>query len=195
MKPELMWRSEEVPGFEHVRIDEGHPEWTVFDSMFVREHDGTIRRGGYTLIVDKGWRVLELRLMVEQAPGSMTALHVMASGDGRWVDADQNPIPVLDGCIDIDIQWTPLTNTLPIRRLELMDDREQDIRVAYVALPDLTIQPVSQWYTRVDDGTVRYRSETRSEGVAITVDDDGFVVEDPGAFHREWPPAGAKQGM
>lgn len=83
MKTDLMWRSNDVPGFEHVRIDEGHPEWIVFDSMFVREHEGEIRRGGYTLVVDTAWRVLELRLMVEQEPGSMAALHLMASGDGR----------------------------------------------------------------------------------------------------------------
>lgn len=186
MKPELMWRSVDEPGFEHVRLDEGHPEWTVFDSMFVREHAGFVRRGGYTLIVDKAWRVLELRLMVEQAPGAMTALHVMASGDGRWVDADENPIPELDGCIDLDIGWTPLTNTLPLRRLE-MGDEAREIRVAYVSLPDLGIRPVTQRYTRIDEATVRYGSEAMPEGVEIAVDDEGFVVEYPGAFRREWP--------
>ncbi|HWV23904.1 MAG TPA: putative glycolipid-binding domain-containing protein [Thermomicrobiales bacterium] len=182
----MIWRSTGDPGFEHVRIDEGHPEWTVFDSMFVREHEGVVRRGGYTLIVDKAWRVLELRLMVEQAPGSMTALHIMASGDGRWVDANQNPIPALDGCIDIDIRWSPLTNTLPIRRLALGEE-EREIRVAYVSLPDLDIRPVTQRYRRVDDATVRYWSESLPEGVLIAVDEDAFVVDYPGAFHREWP--------
>src|SRR5699024_2888045 len=113
MKPELIWRADDAPGFEHVRVDEGHPEWTAFDSMFVREYGHTVRRGGYTLIVDKGWRVLELRLMVEEEPGSMTALHIMTSGDGRWVDADEHLIPELENCLDVDIQWTPLTNTLP----------------------------------------------------------------------------------
>lgn len=187
MKPELMWHSVDVPGFEHVRVDEGHPEWTVFDSMLVREHEGTIRRGGYTLIVDKAWRVLELRLMVEQAPGSMTALHVMASGDGRWVDADQRPLPELDGCVDIDIQWTPLTNTLPVRRLDLPVGEEQEIRVAYVSLPDLIIRPMAQHYTRIDDSTVRYRSETMPNGVELDVDGEGIVLAYPGRFQREWP--------
>lgn len=189
MTPELIWRSANEPGFEHVRVDEGHPEWTVFDSMFVREHNGVVRRGGYTLIVDKAWRALELRLMVEQEPGSMTALHVMASGDGRWVDADQRPIPELDGCIDIDVRWTPLTNTLPIRRLEIDGDAEQEIRVACVSLPDLAIRPLMQRYARVNDTTVRYRSETMPEGVEIAVDGEGFVVNYPGEFRREWPPA------
>lgn len=187
MPAELMWQSEDAPGFEHVRIDEGHPEWTVFDSMFVREHGGHVRRGGYTLIIDKAWRTLELRIMVEQAPGSMVAQHLLASGDGSWTDADGQPMPELDGCIDVDIQWSPLTNTLPLRRLDLSDGGESDIRVAYIALPELDARPMAQTYSRVDSSTVRYQSETRSFVRDLVVDDEGYVVEYPGLFQRMWP--------
>lgn len=187
MRPELLWRSEDVPGFEHVRIDAKHPEWTVFDSMFVREHEGQVRRGGYTLIVDKGWRTLELRIMVEQAPGSMTAHHLLASGDGSWTDADSNPIPELDGCIDVDISWSPMTNTLPVRRLDMQAGEPADIRVVYISLPELRVRPMAQTYRRVDASTIRYESETRSVVRDLRVDDEGYVVEYLGLFHRAWP--------
>lgn len=187
MITELIWRSEEEPGFEHVRIDAGHPEWTVFDSMFVRESEGHVRRGGYTLVVDKAWRTLELRIMVEQAPGSMVARHLLASGDGIWTDADGHAIPGLDGCIDVDIQWSPLTNTLPVRRLDMRDVAETDIRVAYVALPGLDIRPMTQTYSRVDSSTIRYQSETRSFVRDLVVDDEGYVIAYPGLFQRMWP--------
>lgn len=187
MPTELMWRHEDEPGFEHVRIDDGHPEWTVFDSMFVREHEGQVRRGGYTLIVDKAWRTLEIRIMVEQAPGSMAARHLLASGDGSWTDANSNLIPELDGCIDLDIAWTPLTNTLPIRRLGLQNGAEAESRLVYIALPELAIRPMKQTYSRIDANTVRYQSETRGFTRDIVVDDEGYVVDYPDVFLRMWP--------
>jgi uncharacterized protein len=189
MTRELIWQSLDAPGFEHVRLDDGHPGWDVYDSMLVREEGGQTRRGGYTLILDKAWRTLELRIMVEQAPGSMAALHLLATGDGRWADAEERPIPALDGCIDVDIQWSPLTNTLPVRRLDLAPGAEQEIRVAYIELPSLTVRPVVQRYTRVDERTVRYASETRDFMRDLTLDGDGLVVAYPDLFTRTWPHA------
>lgn len=187
MAKELMWQSLEAPGFEHVRVDQSHPGWDVFDSMFVREHEGNVRRGGYTLILDKRFRTLEIRIMVEQAPGSMTALHLLASGDGTWTDADERHIPELDGCIDVDVQWTPLTNTLPVRRLDLETGSEEVITVAYIELPSLTVSRVRQRYTRLDDRAVRYASEHREFERDLTVNDDGFVVAYPDLFTMSWP--------
>lgn len=187
MTQEFVWRAREVPGFEHVRLDESHPEWNVYDSMFVRVDDGEVRRGGYTLIVDTAWRTLELRIMVEQAPGSMAALHVLATGEGSWSDADGNSIPELDGCIDVDIQWSPLTNILPIRRRDLPVGEETEIPVAYVSLPGLSVQPMTQRYTRIDSTRVRYESYERDFHADLTTDADGYVTEYPGLFTREWP--------
>ena len=187
MENEYLWRSLDNAGFEHVRVDDSHPGWTVFDSMMVRESDGQIRRGGYTLIVDKVFRTLEIRIMAEQEPGSMAALHLLATGDGIWTDGDERRIPSLDGVIDVDIQWSPLTNTLPVRRLGLEKDEEQAISVAYIALPSLSLRRVDQRYTRVDDSTIRYASETRDFIRDLTLDNEGFVLEYPDLFTREWP--------
>lgn len=190
MTREMIWRPLDVPGFEHVRLDDGHPEWNSYDSMFFRVDQGEVRRGGYTLIVDKAWRTLELRIMVEQAPGSMAALHLLATGDGAWADADGKRIPELDGCIDVDIQWSPLTNTLPIRRLDLPQDEVTGISVAYISLPDLTVGSVEQAYTRLDDTRVRYVSRSGDFQAEIEVDNEGYVVEYPDIFRREWPSSG-----
>ncbi|HLU35848.1 MAG TPA: putative glycolipid-binding domain-containing protein [Thermomicrobiales bacterium] len=189
MAMELMWQTLDAPGFEHVRLDDGHPGWDVYDSMVIREHDGQVRRGGYTLVVDKAWRTLEIRIMVEQAPGSMAALHLLANGEGVWADAEEHRIPELDGCVDVDIQWSPLTNTLPVRRLDLRPGEEQEIRVAYIELPSLTVRPVIQRYTRLNGGRVRYESETRDFARDLQIDEDGFVEHYPDLFRRSWPSA------
>jgi hypothetical protein len=187
MTNELLWRSEDDPGFEHVRVDDSHPGWDVYDSMLVRAHDGVVRRGGYTLILDKQFRTLEIRIMIEQAPRSMAALHLLANGEGTWADADERHIPDLDGCIDVDIQWSPLTNTLPVRRLDLRQGDEQDITVAYIELPGLSVRKVTQHYTRTGERTIQYASETRDFVRELTLDDEGFVVDYPDLFERAFP--------
>ena len=77
---------------KHVRVITDHPGWTVFDSILVREDGGQVLRGGYTLVVDKQWRTLELRFMLESAPGSMQGIHLLSEGEGRWTDADEQHI-------------------------------------------------------------------------------------------------------
>lgn len=187
MATEYLWRSLDAPGFEHVRVDRSHPGWDTYDSMIVREHEGQVLRGGYTLVLDKGFRTLEIRIMAEQEPGNMAALHLLATGDGTWTDENEKRIPELDGVIDVDIQWSPLTNTLPVRRLELREGAEEWISVAYIELPSLALRRVDQRYTRVDARTVRYASQTRDFVRDLSLDDDGFVLDYPDLFSREWP--------
>lgn len=187
MATEYLWRSLDAPGFEHVRVDRSHPGWDVYDSMIVREHEEQVRRGGYTLVLDKSFRALEIRIMAEQEPGSMAALHLLATGDGTWTDESEQRIPELDGVIDVDIQWSPLTNTLPVRRLDLRKGDEQAISVAYIELPSLALRRVNQRYTRIDDRTVQYASATREFVRELALDEDGFVLDYPDLFTREWP--------
>lgn len=185
MTSELIWQHKESSGWEHVRVIADHPGWTVFDSILVREHDGQVLRGGYTLVTDKQWQTLEVRLMIESAPGSMEGIHLLTEGDGRWTDANENHMPELDGCLDVDIQWSPLSNTLPINRIPLQEGEEAEVQVAYISLPELRVYPARQRYQRLNDDTVRFTTEQFQRD--ILVDTEGYVTEYPGLFTRTWP--------
>lgn len=184
MTSELIWRHLDTAGWEHVRVVADHPGWDVYDSIFVRTHGDLVLRGGYTLVTDKQWRTLELRLMVETSPGTMEGLHLMTEGDGRWTDADERHIPELDGIFDIEIQWTPLTASLPINRIPLEIGAEQQVSVAFISLPDLVIAPMVQTFARIDDSHVRHSSPVRPKMAELTIDEHGYVVEYPNHFSR-----------
>jgi hypothetical protein len=51
--------------------------------------------------------------------GEQRKLELISDGRGKWTDASGNPLPALDGAIDMDLSVSPFTNTLPIRRLRL----------------------------------------------------------------------------
>jgi uncharacterized protein len=93
---------------------------------------------------------------------------------GSWT-VDGEPRPDLDGCIDVDLGWTPATNTLPIRRLGTAADEPQTIRVAWLRWPELVILPSDQTYTRRSDRLWAYASgEFTAE---LEVDEHGVVVD------------------
>jgi hypothetical protein len=89
--------------------------------------------------------------------------------------------PELDGLTDVDIQFTPSTNTLPIRRLALPVGERREVTAAWVRFPDLRIERLTQSYRRVAEATYEYRSgDFRAE---LDVDEHG-LVDRYGSFWR-----------
>jgi hypothetical protein len=94
-------------------------------------------------------------------------------------------VPVLDGCLDIDIWPTPFTNTFPIRRAPLAVGERREFRMAWVSAPELTLRPMRQGYTRLADRLYRYESlEGSGFRAELTVDEDGLVRDYQGVFRR-----------
>ncbi len=188
-----VWIPEDEPGIEDVRITRGPTGGVGFSSAVVRLWQGQPLRATYTLVCDAGWHVRELQMTGESEAVGERAIRLYADGAGNWQDDKGQPIAALQGCIDVDIMLTPLTNTLPIRRLQLAPGASREISVVYIAAPDLSIRPFQQRYTRLDDadGGQRYRYESLDSGFAavLPIDDDGFVVDYPGIWRRVWPTA------
>jgi hypothetical protein len=80
---------------------------------------------------------------------------------------------------------SPLTNTLPIRRLNLLKAQTgvaHRLSVAWVILPSLEVVQADQIYTPIGEGMIRFATETFSAD--LVVDDDGFVADYPGLAKR-----------
>lgn len=186
---EYIWTPWDIPGNEHLRLHIGESGDVQADSQVVMVSDGRVLRLSYRIELDAGWRAHSVRIASEQPDGSVIGLALQADGIGNWTDGIGMPLHELDGCIDVDIQATPFTNTLPIRRLHLAQDQPEQIMVAYIPVPSLDVSPMEQRYTGIGDGRVRYES-VRSGFVAdLDVDADGIVVTYPAYFRRDWPRA------
>jgi hypothetical protein len=107
--------------------------------------------------------------------------------DGRWT-VDGAARPDLDGCVDVDIAATPLTNTFPIRRLTDVPIGEAvTSAVAWVDVPALRVTRVDQTYERLGhlDGLARWRYRDPLHGAfLLAVDDEGLVVDYEGFARR-----------
>lgn len=185
-----LWRSVDEPGVEDVRIT-GDTSGVTFTSTLLRLWQGLPLRLTYVLSSDARWHVRELSISAESEMSGVHTVQLLADGVGGWRDGAGQPLGELQGCIDVDIMATPLTNTLPIRRLALAPGQSQEISVVYISVPTLEFKSFRQRYTRLDDagGQQRYRYESLSSGFVaeLPVDDDGYVIDYPAIWERIWP--------
>jgi hypothetical protein len=135
----------------------------------------------YRLLIDAEWRLREAAL----ATTAGLELMLTSDGSGRWADGNGQALPEIDGCVDLDIEATPFTNTLPIRRLGLTEGGRAEISVAYVSVPELDLSIARQRYSRLH-GAHAYRFESLASGFTaeLAVDAQGLVLDYPGLFRR-----------
>jgi uncharacterized protein len=91
----------------------------------------------------------------------------------------------LKGCDDVDLGFTPATNLLPIRRLNLSIGAKAAVRAAWVRFPQLSVEVLDQSYTRLADDRYLYESAGGSFRRELLVDDVGFVLDYPDLWSAE----------
>jgi hypothetical protein len=142
------------------------------------------------------------RLEVEATAGTWTRRLLLERDGGVWRceageegDADLPPVGgEVDGlgeALDCDLGFSPLTNTMPIRR-HALHEREggADFVMAWVSVPDLGLHASRQRYEHVrrdaDAPIVRFLDRGLFEGFTaeLELDGDGLVRVYPGLARR-----------
>jgi hypothetical protein len=182
-----MWSPWEGPGLEHLRLAMSDRDIAA-EGLVIGLEVGRPFRIGYEIRCDERWRVREVRAA---APNSeRPVLELLADGEGHWKRASGEPLPDLDGCIDVDISATPFTNTLPIRRLGLKSGESEELTVVYVRVPELLIGPERQRYecleARGSGGLYRFEALPSGYRADLPLDAEGLVLDYPGLFRRAW---------
>ncbi len=187
MRTDLGWTARQWPGMEHVIAETTEHGFAAHGTLVLAE--GELASARYELRCDASWRVTRLSVALTSASGTRT-LELTADAAGHW-RVNGQARPDLDGCLDIDISQTPLTNTLPIRRLTWTAGRSYDLAVTYVRVPELTAERADQRYTLLwrddGDGSSLFRYESGTFQADLPVDARGYVVDYPGLWQRIRP--------
>lgn len=132
----------------------------------------------FSVRTDLAWATREVSAEVVSAQG-LGSVTLTVQG-GYWRDPEGNTFPELVGCLDVDVAATPLTNTLPIRRLGLQPGDFRDIAAVWIDIPSLRVRRVRQRYTRhpAEGGLdiYTYRDPLHGE-YRLSVDGNGVVVD------------------
>ncbi|MGH2446369.1 MAG: putative glycolipid-binding domain-containing protein [Thermoleophilaceae bacterium] len=140
----------------------------------------------YEITPDERWRTRST-IVVGQAYGSSQRATIEADGEGHWT-VDGEAAPHLDGCLDLDLESSALTNAFPMLRLKLQRGEAAEAPAAYVRALDLAVERLEQRYGRLDDagGCERYdyHASTFDFWSEIRYDAAGLVVDYPGIALR-----------
>jgi uncharacterized protein len=106
---------------------------------------------------------------------------------GPW----DGELPDLSGALDIDIENSPLTNTMPILRHGFQREGSGDFVMAFVRMPTLRVEASPQRYEHVrttDEGSVvRYISRDGDFTAELELDADGLLEFYPRLARRIQP--------
>jgi uncharacterized protein len=168
----IFWRRLDRPGHEAAALIFRAPTWCLEGTVVVLDQ-GIPCRMEYALVCDAEWRTLWAR--VNGWKGLTPVAHrVSRSPAGRW---RHNGIeqPHLDQCIDVDLGFTPSTNLLPIRRLDLAVGGSAKVSAAWLKFPEFSLNRLDQVYHREADQRYRYESGGGRFSAMLEVDEVGMV--------------------
>ena len=172
-------------GFEVAYFRAAAGGWSI-DGTTTAVEDGQTWIVSYRIRLDAAWLTREARVTARTAAG-LRQSGLTADGAGRW-RVDGRPAPQLDGCLDIDLESSALTNTLPVHRLALATGARAETPAAYVRAVGLRTERLDQSYTRLPDesGQQRYRYAAPAFGFTcrLRYDESGLVVDYPGIAVR-----------
>lgn len=102
-----------------------------------------------------------------------------------WVNGRARPS--LAGLIDLDLGFTPATNMLSIRRLDLAIGERAGVQTVYLDISSLRVTRLPQRYQRLTDTTYAYESPAHDYRAVLQVTADGAVAQYPGVFALRRP--------
>jgi uncharacterized protein len=180
------WQHQDArSGFEAVffhRLDDGFR----IQGCTTAVEDGATWIVDYEIVLDAAWRTRSAHVGGRSAAGTRSAV-IEADGAGRW-RVDGTRAPHLDGCLDVDLESSVMTNALPVHRMELGAGRRAAAPAAYVRAVDLTVERLEQTYLRLpDNGSHQgydYTAPVFDFACRLVYDASGLLLDYPGIAVR-----------
>jgi hypothetical protein len=140
----------------------------------------------YAIRLDETWTTRSARITGRSASG-IRQVQLEADGLGRW-QVDGEAASHLDGCLDVDLESSAMTNALPVHRMGLRVGARASAPAAYVRALDLRVERLGQDYTRTaDEGRSQrydYAAPVFDFAGRLAYDESGLVLDYPGIAVR-----------
>jgi len=181
----VLWQWMREPGLEHFELFRESTGWTMHGTIIALGRRGSAI-AEYTIRCDSEWRTRNASISLRDDSGERS-LRIKLDKKG-WVENGRRKRS-LAACTDLDLGWSPSTNTISIRRLRLsIGTRSGPQSAAWVRFPELTIEPLPQEYERLAKNHYRYTSHNGAFRAGIHVDTDGLVMEYEDFWRRAMKP-------
>jgi hypothetical protein len=178
----IVWARLDLPGHEFSELAETQHGWRLSGAA-VFTHERKPCRLEYDIRCDGAW-VTEQTTVSGRVGTREVDIEILRNPAGEWA-LNGSKIRELSDCDDIDLNFSPCTNLLPIRRLNLAIGESALVRAAWLRFPGFSLEPFEQTYTRTAADKYVYESAGGKFRRELTVDAVGFVLDYPELWHTE----------
>jgi hypothetical protein len=178
----VLWRRLDQPGHESARLFFQQSSWHLIGTA-VFAHNQQPCRLDYLVVCNVGWQTVSA-LVTGWVGDEVIQLELSVDAARRW-RLNATEYTAVAGCIDLDLNFSPSTNLLPMRRLDLAIGQEAEVRAAWLRFPTFTLEPLDQRYRRIDASTYRYESAGGRFVAELQVNAAGFVTRYPNVWQAE----------
>jgi hypothetical protein len=183
----ILWRRLDEPGHEFAQLFFEDDVWRLTGTAifaFGRPQRRPVRLD-YLVMCDADWQTRSASVSGWVGDEAI-CIDISVDEARRW---RLNGIEVsgVEGCVDIDLSFSPSTNLLPIRRLRLNVGDEVATTGAWLRFPDFRLEPLAQSYRRISGAGYRYESGAGEFVAQLSVNEAGFVTGYPNLWVVEAP--------
>lgn len=172
----ILWRRLDQPGHEAARLWSQDSAWHLAGAaVFVHAQRSSLL--SYHLICDTEWNTRSGQVN-GWVGDEIVEIELSVDAVQHW-RLNGKEVPSVRGCLDLDLNFSPSTNLLPIRRLALEIGQAAEVKAAWLRFPGFTLEPLSQSYQRTAVETYRYESTGGAFVRELTVNEAGFVTSYP----------------
>jgi len=149
----VLWKSLQWSGHESARLLARDDGW-LLEGTAAFAHESNACRLDYAIECDRAWATRSARVQGWVGAREVDVTIEVVNGDWILNGVEQKQVA---GCIDIDLNFSPSTNLLPIRRIDPADESIA-VRAAWLRFPSFELEPLEQRYTRIAADRVSYAS-------------------------------------
>ncbi len=181
MHKNILWKGQAYKSLENCHLLTGK-NGTEINAVIIGLYHNIIFKVEYFIKTNKQWETIFFEIK-SNLNSRVQLLSYKSDGKGNWITNGKH-CEQFNGCIDIDISVTPLTNSLPVNRLHLLKNESKKINVFYIDIFKQQLSAVQQYYTRLSEFKYKYENVPNDFEAVITVDELGLLTNYPKLFKR-----------
>ncbi|GFG99126.1 putative glycolipid-binding domain-containing protein [Mycobacterium timonense] len=182
----LTWRAQDVSRMESVRLQVSGKRIKANGRIVAAATEANPAFGAYyDLLTDETGATKRLGMTVTLAERERV-FSFARDEENMWLVTDHQGEhrAAYNGALDVDVEFSPFFNALPIRRLGLHEQAASvTLPVVYVNVPEMSIIADTVSYSSAG-ARGEIKVHTPIADTTVSVDEEGFIVDYPGLAER-----------
>lgn len=168
----ILWKRLDTEGHDSASLADLGDQWLLHGTA-VFDAEGQAARLDYRIRCDHQWKLVDAT--IDGWFGETVVAHrITVDDDRRWF-LDGVVQPAVEGCDDLDLEFTPATNVFPVRRLAMPIGAKANVRPAWFRVPGFTLEPLEQTYERLGAESYAYNAPSLDFSGVLKIGANGFI--------------------